>query len=114
MGCPIIKKKLEYDILYNLEIILNTFENLLTYGLHTFVHGHCVQQADGSDQSSKEGKTMEATIEKVEVIYPKQYAAHPSVPQVFVLRVPLGPVRFWSSQSTFPERNSLLVGNPFK
>ena len=49
MGCPIIKKKLEYDILYNLEIILNTFENLLTYGLHTFVHGHCVQQADGTD-----------------------------------------------------------------
>ena len=29
--------------------------------------------------------------------------------QVFILRVPLGPDRFWSSQSAFPERNSLLV-----
>jgi len=37
---------------------------------------------------------MEAKIEKVEV---------------FILRVPLGPDRFWSSQSAFPERNSLLV-----
>ena len=44
-----LSKNLEYDILYNSEIILNTFENLLTYGLHTFVHGHCVQQADGTD-----------------------------------------------------------------
>ena len=72
-----LSKNLEYDILYNLEIILNTFENLLTYGLHTFVHGHCVQQADGTDQSNKEGKTMEATIEKVEVIYQKAICGSP-------------------------------------
>ena len=29
--------------------------------------------------------------------------------EVFTLRAPLGKARFWSSQSAFPERNSLLV-----
>merc|ERR1712038_1279287 len=52
-----------------------------------------VQIADGSSLTVR-GRTMEAKIEKVEV---------------FILRVPLGPDRFWSSQSAFPERNSLLV-----
>ncbi len=29
--------------------------------------------------------------------------------EVFILRAPLGKARFWSSQASFPERNSLLV-----
>ena len=29
--------------------------------------------------------------------------------EVFILRTPLGKARFWSSQASFPERNSLLV-----
>ena len=29
--------------------------------------------------------------------------------EVFILRAPLGKAKFWSSQSSFPERNSLLV-----
>merc|ERR1719357_331539 len=29
--------------------------------------------------------------------------------EVFILRAPLGKAKFWSSQSAFPERNSLLV-----
>ena len=28
--------------------------------------------------------------------------------EVFVLKAPLGKAKFWSSQSSFPERNSLL------
>ena len=29
--------------------------------------------------------------------------------EVFILRAPLGKAKFWSSQASFPERNSLLV-----
>ena len=29
--------------------------------------------------------------------------------EVFILKAPLGKAKFWSSQSSFPERNSLLV-----
>ena len=29
--------------------------------------------------------------------------------EVFILRAPLGRAKFWSSQASFPERNSLLV-----
>ena len=28
--------------------------------------------------------------------------------EVFILKAPLGKAKFWSSQSSFPERNSLL------
>ena len=53
---------------------------------------------------------MEAKIEKVDVIISCNFGAHDVLNvQVFILRVPLGPDRFWSSQSAFPERNSLLV-----
>ena len=29
--------------------------------------------------------------------------------EVFIIRAPLGKAKFWSSQASFPERNSLLV-----
>ena len=29
--------------------------------------------------------------------------------EVYILKAPLGKAKFWSSQSSFPERNSLLV-----
>jgi len=42
------------------------------------------------------------------MFYPHYYDKIDKV-EVFILRAPLGIAKFWSSQSSFPERNSLLV-----
>ena len=55
---------------------------------------NCFQTQHSPDRDSIHYSTMKlGTIDSVEV---------------FILKAPLGKAKFWSSQSSFPERNSLL------
>ena len=52
---------------------------------------------DKATECCQDSETLLAPMDRIDSV------------EVFILKAPLGKAKFWSSQSSFPERNSLLV-----